>query len=117
MKLPRHRSPPHLPLHHSLSSVGLSIVNAFKLTKLRSKSDLTTINFGSVNVFDIKYLPPSFDGDVLFVLPPIFMDVPSAYDHSIHVMDKICNNHLLHNKNNKYSKWFWTLFHMFFLCP
>jgi hypothetical protein len=63
MKLPCYGSPYlSLPLHSSASSLGLSIVDILKLTKSKRKSkyDTTTINFDTVNVRDIKYLPPLF---------------------------------------------------------
>ena len=39
------------------------------------------------------YLPPSFDGDVIFILPPINVDVSSTYGRSMDCMDKMCNGH------------------------
>lgn len=33
------------------------------------KYDLTSIDFDNIEVCDVKYLTPSFDGDLLFVLP------------------------------------------------
>ena len=60
------------PLHPSPSSIGLTIVDTLKLTKSRkrSKSDLASIGFDNIDVCDVKYLPSSFNGDVLFLLPP-----------------------------------------------
>ena len=59
-------------LHPSPSSIGLIIIDALKFTKSmkRSKSDFVFIDFDNIDVRDVKYLPFSFDGDVLFVLPP-----------------------------------------------
>jgi hypothetical protein len=47
------------------------MVDALKVTKSRkrSKSDLASIDFDSIDVQDVKYLPSSFNGDVLFLLP------------------------------------------------
>ena len=61
-----------------------------------SKSVLTTIDFDNIDVHDVKYLSPSFDGDVLFVLPPLSMGVPSAmpYGCAMDGMDKMCDDHL-----------------------
>ena len=70
MKLVRHGSSTQRPpLHHSLSSSGFNIVDALKMTKSRkmSKSDLTAIDFESIDVRDVKYLPPSFDDNVIYI--------------------------------------------------
>ena len=96
MRLTRHG--PHFPcpsLHPSSSSLGLKIVNALKLIKYkrRSKFDLTTIDFDSIDVLDVKYLPPSFDGDILFVLPLVSMNVPNVYSHSTDGIDKMYDGH------------------------
>ena len=55
-------------------------------SRRRSKSDLTAIDFDSIDLRDVKYLPPFFDGDVIFLLAPINVDVSST------------------SKNNKYPK-------------
>ena len=96
MKLFRHGAssqPP--PLHLSSSSSSFHIVNALKMTKSkrRSKSDLTTIDFDSIDVRDVKYLPPSLDGDVIFILLPIAVDVSNMYGRSMDGMDKMCDGH------------------------
>ena len=61
------------PLHPSSSSIRLTMVDALKLTKSRkrSKSDLASIDFDNIDVRNVKYLPSSFNGDVLFLLPPV----------------------------------------------
>ena len=59
----------------------------------RSKSDLTAIDFDTIDVCNVKYLPPSFDGDVIFILPPIAVDVSSTNGHSMDDMDKMCDGH------------------------
>ena len=64
------------PLHSSPSSIGLTIIDALKFTKCRkmSKSDITAIDFENIVVRDVKYLPSSFDGDILFALPPCHLE-------------------------------------------
>jgi hypothetical protein len=62
-------------------------------SRRRSKADLTVIDFDNINVHDVKYLPPSFDGDVIFILPPINIDVLSTYGRSMDGMDKMCDRH------------------------
>ena len=59
----------------------------------RSKSNLSIINFDNIDVRDVKYLPPFFDGDVLFILPPINMSVPSMYELSMDSIYKMCGRH------------------------
>ena len=96
MKLPPHGSPsPCPPLHPSSSSLRLNIVDALQLTKsrIRSKSELITIDFDNINVCDVKYLPTSFDGDIFFVLAPLSMGVSNVYGHAIYNMDKMCDGH------------------------
>jgi hypothetical protein len=96
MKFVRHGSSfQRPPLHHSSSSSSFNIVDALKMTKSRrrSKSDLTAIDFDSIDVREVKYLPPSFDGDVIFILPLIFVDVSSTYGRSMDGMDKMCDGH------------------------
>ena len=71
MRLARQGSPSQrAPLYPSLSSSRLSIVNALKETNSRKRfnSDLTTIVFDNIEVHNVKYLPPSYDGNLLFVL-------------------------------------------------
>ena len=92
MKLVRHGASSQRPhLHPSSSSSSFNIVNTLKMTKSRrrSKSDLTVIDFDNINVRDVKYLPSSFDGDIIFILPPIAVDVSSTYKRSIDGMDKM----------------------------
>jgi hypothetical protein len=96
MKLLRHGARSQRPpLHPSSSSSSFNIVDTLKMTKSkrRSKSNLTTINFDSIDIRDIKYLPPSFDGDVIFILPPIAVDVSSTSGRSMDAMDKMCDGH------------------------
>jgi hypothetical protein len=64
------------------------------LSRRRSKSDLTAIDFDSIDVRDVKYLPSSFDGDVILNLPPINVDVFSTDGRSMVGMDKICDRQL-----------------------
>ena len=59
----------------------------------RSKTDLTGIDSDNLDVRDVKYLPPSFDGDVIFILPPINVDVSNTYGCFKGGMDKMCDGH------------------------
>ena len=66
---------------------------ALKLTKYRkmSKSNLIAIDFENIVVRNVKYLPSSFDGDILFVLPLVPLGVPNTYGHSMDGMNKMCD--------------------------
>ena len=97
MKLLHHgASTQRPPLHPFSSSSSFNIVDALKMTKSKKKSKfyLTAIDFDSIDVRDVKYLPPSFDGGVIFILPPIAVDVSSTYGRSMDGMDKMCNGHI-----------------------
>ena len=58
-----------------------------------SKSDLSYIDFDNIGVHNIKYLPSSFNGDVLFVLPLVAHRVPSMYGCLIDDMNKMYDGH------------------------
>lgn len=53
------------------------------------KCDLRTIDFDNIDVYDVE----SFDNNILFVLLPVSMGVPSTYDRSVDGMDKMCDDH------------------------
>ena len=74
-----HSQKPHV--HPTSSKSNVHILEALKITKCRriSKSDLTNIDFDNIVIEDVKYLPSSFNGDVLFILPPIKSGIPDAY--------------------------------------
>jgi hypothetical protein len=81
------------PLHPSPSSTGLTVVDALKLTKSRKKSKLylASIDFDTIDVREVKYLSSSFNGDILFLLPPMTLKVPSPYGRSMDGMDEMCD--------------------------
>ena len=60
----------HPPLHNYSFSTLLNVVNALKLTKSRKMAEpiFTAIDFGNTEVCDIKHLPPSYKGYILFAL-------------------------------------------------
>ena len=59
------------PLHPSPSFVGLTIIDALKLTKSRKipKPNFSSIDFDNIDVRYVKYLPSSLNDDVLFLFP------------------------------------------------
>ena len=79
------------PLHLSSYSLNFSIIDALKMTKSRrrSKSDHTEIDFDNIDVRNVKYLPPSFDGDVIFILLLIAVDIFSTYGRSVDGINKM----------------------------
>ena len=85
----------HRSLYPTPAFIGLTIIDALKFTKYRkmSKSDLTAIDFENIVVRKVKYLPFSFNGDILFVLPLVPLGVSSAYGRSMDGMDKMCDGH------------------------
>ena len=71
-------------------------VDTLKLTKSRhmSKFDhVIIIDFDSIDVCDVKYLPPSFDNVRLFVLHHVAMGFPNAFGQFMNGMDKMCDIH------------------------
>jgi len=89
-------SPSQRPLlHPSPSSIGLTMVDALKLTKSRETSnfDLTSIDFDNIDVHDDKYLLAFFHGDILFFLPYVALKVPSTYGRSMDGIYKMCDDH------------------------
>jgi hypothetical protein len=48
-----------------------------------------TIDFDDIEIHYVKYFPPSFDNDILFVLSHVTLGVPSVYGQSVDSMDKI----------------------------
>lgn len=109
MKLVRHRFAFQCPsLHHYSISSCFYIYDAVEMTKSRrrSKSDLTKIFFYIIYAGDIKYLPPSFNGNVIFILSPLNMNVSSTHGHFMDDMDKICDKHfwcttkIINNQND-----------------
>lgn len=57
------------------------------------KFDMDSIDFDYIDVQDAKYLPSSFNNEILFVLPSVAIGVPNAYGCSVDDMDKICDMH------------------------
>ena len=96
MKLVRHSSlSQRQPFHLSSFLFRFNIIDALKMTKSRrmTKPDHTTIDFDSIVILDVKYLPPLFDDDVIFILPPTNVDGFSTYGHFMDDMDKMCNGY------------------------
>ena len=69
------------PLHRGSSSIALNIMDALKLTKCGkySQSNLAIVDFKSIDVCEVHYLPSIFGSDVKYVLPPLPYGVPTTY--------------------------------------
>lgn len=107
MKLSHHGFlSPYPSLHYYSSSLGLSIIDALKLTKSkrRFKYDFTIIYFDNIDVCAVKHLRPFFNGGVLFVLLRISMGVPSTYGHTMNDMDNMYDAHPWCTTKTKYIK-------------
>lgn len=61
---------------------------------MMSESDLTIIDFDRIDMHDVKYLPWSFDGNILFVLRIVAMGTPNVFGHSMEDME-ICVTDIL----------------------
>jgi hypothetical protein len=70
-----HRSP--IPLSHTVSHVGhqksLSVVNSLKRIRATkgTRNVFKTLDFDSLGIQRVQFLPPLFNGDVLFEFPPV----------------------------------------------
>jgi hypothetical protein len=81
----------HLPAH-VLHPTSLSVVDSLK--KIRASKGVRnvfkTLDFHTLVIQRVKFLPPTFNGDVLFELPPVDTSGPF---HMMHGMDKRHDGH------------------------
>jgi hypothetical protein len=88
------RSP--IPLGHPKPFVGqqkcLSVVDSLKRIRVTkgSRSVFKTLDFDTFGIQRMQFLPPTFNGDVLFELPPVDTSGPF---HMVHGMDKHHDGH------------------------
>jgi hypothetical protein len=88
-----------IPLSHPVPHVGhqksLSIVDSLK--KLRASKEATnvfkTLDFDSLDIQRVQFLPPTFNGDVLFELPPVDTSGLQMHAKLMHGMDKRHDGH------------------------
>ena len=73
-----------------------SMLDALKATatRPRSCSILAGIDFDTIKVEEVKYIPTAYDDDVTFLLPPLPVGVPVTYGKSMDGMDKIYDRKL-----------------------
>ena len=53
-----------------------------------SRSELASLDVGSLQVEHVNYLPPQFDGDKIFELPSLPQGCPTLYGGDIDGMGK-----------------------------
>src|SRR5450759_768758 len=75
----------------------LSVVDSLKRIRAIKgvRNVFKTLDFDTLDIQRVKFLPPSFNGDVLFELPPVD---PSGSLHMMHGMDKHHDGHDNHFK-------------------
>lgn len=80
--------PPRSP---TFSLKQSSMLDALKATAVRprSQSALSDIDFDNIRVEEVKYIPTTYDGDVIFLLPPLPSGLPATYGKSLDGMDKV----------------------------
>lgn len=73
----------------------ISVVECLKVLGSRrgSKSLLSKLDFNSIKVEKVEFLPPSFDGDVVFELPPIGKSATPTQARLLRGMDKRYDGH------------------------
>jgi hypothetical protein len=59
-----------------------------------SKSVLKKLNYDSIRIEDVDFLPPSFNGDVIFILPPTLSSAVQKNAKSMEGMDKRYDGHM-----------------------
>jgi hypothetical protein len=85
-----------IPLSHPPPYVGhqkfLSVVDSLKRIRASkgARNVFKTLNFDSLDIQRVQFLPPTFNGDVLFELPPVDTSGPF---HMMHGMDKCHDGH------------------------
>lgn len=78
------------------SSIALNIEEALKQTKCRkcsNKFDLALVDFNSIDVCEVRYLPSSFDGNVIFVLPSLACGAPTTYACGMDGINNVYDGH------------------------
>jgi hypothetical protein len=89
--LPESTQKSPIPLSHSPPHVGhqrsLTVVDSLKRIRAAKgvRNVFKTLDFDTLDIQRVKFLPPTFNGDVLFELPPVDTSGPF---HMMHGMDK-----------------------------
>jgi len=59
----------------------------------RSRNELSAMDLSSTKHHRVQYLPPVFDGDVIFELPPVHSSSSSSTTKNLEEMDKQYDGH------------------------
>ena len=89
-----HKSPSSQshPPPHIVSQRSTCVVDALKRIQAMKgvRNVFKTLHFDTLDIQRVKFLPPTYNGDVLFVLPPV--DKSGSF-HMMHGMDKRHDGH------------------------
>ena len=85
-------TPPHADLDTSSTSV-LSFFRALRALK-GSRNALSRLDYNTIPAYAVRALPPKFNGDVIFELPPVSMSHMSSYAKGMSGMDKRHDGHV-----------------------
>jgi hypothetical protein len=95
--------PPHVGYQQSLSVVdSLKRLRAYR----GARNAFRSLDYDSLDIQRVQFLPPTFNGDVLFELPPVDMSALQSHAKLMHGMDKHHDGHawtktiISHIKNN-----------------
>ena len=98
------------PPIHPDSRKSRSILFAIRMTASRrgSRSELACIDFDSIEHRQVKYLPATYDGDIIFELPPLPEGIPTTFGGGMDGMSKQFDGHtwcktMTTNIKNEYS--------------
>ena len=82
------------PVHPDTQKIR-SVVEALIKTASRkgSRFELVSLDFGRLQVEQVNYFPPQFDGDKIFELPPLPQGCPMLYGGDMDGMDKQYDGH------------------------
>jgi hypothetical protein len=80
----------HVP--HVVHPTSLSVVDSLKRIRASKgvRNVFKTLDFDTLDIQRVKFLPPTFNGDVFFELPPVDTSGPF---HMMHGMDKRHDGH------------------------
>ena len=83
------------PPIHPASKKNRSIMFSIRMTASRrgSRSELSKIDFDTIEHEQVKYLPPVYDGDKIFELPPVPEGVPNPFGGGMDGMSKQYDGH------------------------
>ncbi len=84
--------PPRSPSSGPLACTMLDALKGIA-TRRRSHSPIAEIDFDNIKISEVKYLPTSYNGNIIFLLPPLPAGVPFTYGKGMDGMDKMFDGH------------------------